>query len=79
MIAKFYSGSTQGLPADIKRRDEETASPKAQLHKKFQNQAFADVLTERYDFGLHEIMNWSILQQRGQLLKDDEFGQWIEA
>ena len=56
---EVYRQSIDGLLNDI-------AQLRVALEDRRKNQAFANALTERYDHGLHEIMNWGGLRKRAK-------------
>jgi len=61
--------------ANIDTLTQEKAVLEAQLERKRKDQAFADVLTERYTYGVNEIMNWSGLQ-KAQSFTQEDFTIW---
>ncbi len=58
-----YVDRINGLLNDIAKLNVEKQALEAQLQQRQQDQEFANLLTERYTFGLNEIMNWSELQK----------------
>lgn len=72
-----YRKSIEGLQRDLARRDATILALEQQLDARKRNQAFADLLTERYTYGLNSVMNWERLT-KGQSFTEADFNEWLE-
>jgi hypothetical protein len=72
-----YRQNIESLSETVQRLEKEKAALTYQLNKKRRDQTFADHLTERYTWGLNEVMNWERLRKSAEF-NDEDVKEWIE-
>jgi hypothetical protein len=72
---RAYAKSIDGLNEQIAALQAQIRTLESKLELRIGNQQFADVLTERYSYGLSEVMNWTTLS-KGKEFSNEDFAEW---